>query len=129
MPPKPSTNDYLAERPRQPSTFRASLTSNNNQTYNQIKQTPTPKTNQNQPKPPNQSWVTVDAPALLPATAEAAAPAPRAENKSLWLPNLHTSISHPLHTPCGTCAMGRFDKSGWSYDGRGAGTERLRMAR
>ncbi|KFZ05158.1 hypothetical protein V501_08604 [Pseudogymnoascus sp. VKM F-4519 (FW-2642)] len=95
------------------------LSNNNIQTYNQIKQTPTPKTNQNQPKPPNQSsWVTVDAPALLPATAEAAAPAPRAENKSLWLPNLHTSISATSHTPCGTCAMGRFDKSGWSYDGR-----------
>ncbi|KFY59059.1 hypothetical protein V496_05790 [Pseudogymnoascus sp. VKM F-4515 (FW-2607)] len=100
MPPKTSTNDSLDAQ-----YLLCLLTSNNKQAYNQIN-----KYQPNQPTPtknPNQSsWVTVDAPARLPATAEAAAPAPRAENKSLWLPNPpHLDLTHFTHH----AALARWD--------------------
>ncbi|KFY06769.1 hypothetical protein V492_07769 [Pseudogymnoascus sp. VKM F-4246] len=101
------------------------LTSNNNQNLHSNSQTPTPKTNQTPNPNPNQtSWVTADAPALLPATAEAAAPAPRAENKSLWLPNLHTSISATSQH----AALAPWDNLTQRMElrRRGDGTERLK---
>ncbi|KFY02984.1 hypothetical protein O988_01753 [Pseudogymnoascus sp. VKM F-3808] len=97
-----------------PDTLSASLTSNNNQTYNQINQYQLQNPTKTPTKPPNQtSWVTVDAPALLPATAETAALAPRAENKfPLAAQPPHSDLTH--FTPYGTYAMGRFDNNGWN---------------